>query len=131
MKKITNLLGSLIILSTFLFSVGVLSLTNSNTVNAEYNLNTGVGAGQGEGVPAELTGGDGIFKTVANVLLYIIGGISVIMLIYGGIRYTTSGGNSTSVTAAKNTIMYSVLGLIIAILAFALVNFVTDRFIDL
>ena len=49
------------------------------------------------------------------------------MLIYGGIRYTTSGGNANSVTAAKNTIMYAVIGLIIAIFAFAIVNFVVGE----
>jgi len=48
----------------------------------------------------------------------------VIMLIWGGIRYTTSAGNSANVTAAKNTIMYAIIGLIIAFLAFAIVNWV-------
>lgn len=67
---------------------------------------------------------DNVFKTVVNVLLYIIGGISVIMLIVGGIRYTISGGNSTHVTAAKNTIMYALIGLIIAFLAYAIINWV-------
>lgn len=67
---------------------------------------------------------DGVFKTVVNVLLYVIGAISVIMLIIGGIRYTISGGNSTHVTAAKNTIMYALIGLIIAFLAYAIINWV-------
>ena len=48
------------------------------------------------------------------------------MLIWGGIRYTTSGGNANSVTAAKNTILYAVIGLIVAILAYAIVNWVID-----
>ena len=58
-----------------------------------------------------------IFKTIVNVLLFIIGAVSVIMLIIGGIRYTVSGGDSSAVTAAKNTILYAVIGIIVAILA--------------
>jgi hypothetical protein len=48
------------------------------------------------------------------------------MLIYGGIRYTTSGGNANSVTAAKNTILYAIIGLVVAIFAYAIVNWVLD-----
>ena len=58
------------------------------------------------------------------VLLFIIGAISVIMLIIGGIRYTLSGGDSGNVTAAKNTILYAIIGLVVAFLAFAIVNWV-------
>lgn len=72
--------------------------------------------------------GDGIFKTITNVLLFIIGAIAVIMLVIGGIRYTTSNGQSDQVTAAKNTILYAVVGIIVAILAYAVVNFVIGSF---
>ena len=57
----------------------------------------------------------------------IIGAVSVVMLIIGGIRYTTSQGDSSAVTSAKNTILYAVIGLVVAILAYAIVNFVVDR----
>lgn len=93
--------------------------------DAKEGINAGVGCAEGNDVPGQLFGGDGsIFTTVVNVLLFLIGAISVIMLIYGGIRYTTSGGNSANVTAAKNTIMYAIIGLIVAFLAFAVVNWV-------
>jgi hypothetical protein len=48
------------------------------------------------------------------------------MLIYGGLRYVISGGDSKKVTDAKNTIMYAIIGLIIAILSYAIVNFVIN-----
>ena len=48
----------------------------------------------------------------------------MIMLIWGGILYTTSSGDSNKVTTAKNTIMYAVIGLVVAIFAYAIVNFV-------
>ena len=87
---------------------------------AQINLN----AAKPNGVPTSVGGSNGIFRTVVNVLLFIVGAVSVIMLIFGGIRYTTSGGNANSVTAAKNTIMYAVIGLVIAIFAYAIVNWV-------
>lgn len=70
-----------------------------------------------------------IVQTIVNVLLFIIGVVSVIMIVIGGIRYTTSNGDSNKVAAAKNTILYAVVGLVVAILAYAIVDFVIDAFI--
>lgn len=78
--------------------------------------------------PTSVEGEGGVFKTITNVLLFIIGAISVIMLIIGGIRYVVSGGDSSAVTAAKNTILYAIVGIIVALLAYALVNFVLTSF---
>jgi hypothetical protein len=91
-------------------------------------LGDGASSAQGKDQQAELFGDDGIFKTITNVLLFIIGAISVIMLIIGGIRYTVSNGDATAVTSAKNTILYAVVGIVVAILAYALVNFVITSF---
>ena len=74
--------------------------------------------------PENLFQNGGVFQTIVNVLLFLIGAISVIMLIYGGIRYTISGGDSKNVTAAKDTILYAIIGIVVAVLAFAIVNFV-------
>ena len=68
------------------------------------------------------------FRVITNVLLFIIGAVSVIMLIIGGIRYTVSGGDSAAVKGAKDTILYAIVGIIVAILAFAVVNFVIGNF---
>lgn len=84
----------------------------------------GIDSAKGADVPSTLFGANSIFTTVVNVLLFIIGALSVIMLIWGGIRYTTSAGNSAAVTSAKNTIMYAIIGLVVAFLAFAVVNWV-------
>ena|SRR5687768_849901 len=70
----------------------------------------------------------GMIKIVINILLFIIGIIAVIMIIVGGIRYTLSNGNASSVKEAKDTILYAVVGLIIAMMAYAIVNFVVGRF---
>ena len=73
-------------------------------------------------------GQGGIFRTITNVLLFLIGAVSVIMLIVGGIRYVVSGGDSTAVQNAKNTILYAIVGVVVAILAYAVVNFVIGSF---
>ncbi len=100
-------------------------LTPVVPVSAQNSTLDGINSARGEGVPGTLFGGDdSIFTTVVNILLFIIGAICVIMLIWGGIRYTTSAGNAASVTAAKNTIMYAIIGLVIAFLAYAIVNWV-------
>jgi hypothetical protein len=46
------------------------------------------------------------------------------MLIVGGLRYITSNGDAQGATSAKNTILYAIIGLIVAILAYAIINFV-------
>lgn len=94
----------------------------------ELNLKAGADSSKGDDQQENLFGPEGIFKTITNVLLYIIGAISVIMLIIGGIRYTVSNGDSAAVTSAKNTILYAVIGIVVAILAYALVNFVITSF---
>ena len=63
-------------------------------------------------------------KNIVSLLIYITGFISVLMIIIGGIRYTTSNGDQGQLTSAKNTILYSVVGLVVAIMAYAIVNFV-------
>jgi hypothetical protein len=78
----------------------------------------------GDGQKSDLFGTGGVFTDIVNVILFIIGAVSVIMIIFGGFRYVTSGGDSGGVTSAKNTILYAVVGLIVAVLAYAIVNFV-------
>ena len=67
-----------------------------------------------------------IAKDVVNIMFFIVGIMAVIMIIWGGIRYVLSAGNSAALTSAKNTIMYAVIGLIVAILAYTIVNFVIN-----
>ncbi len=98
------------------------------TTDGTGGLAGGAGCAKGSGQQSDLFGSNGVFKTITNVLLFVIGAISVIMLIIGGIRYVVSGGDSGAVTSAKNTILYAVIGIVVAILAYALVNFVISSF---
>ncbi|HSE29096.1 MAG TPA: hypothetical protein VLA77_00745 [Candidatus Saccharimonadales bacterium] len=75
----------------------------------------------------QLFGSTGIFVIVTNILIFIIGSIAVIMLIIGGIRYTVSQGDQNAITSAKNTILYAIIGIVVAVLAFGAVQFVTNE----
>ncbi len=70
----------------------------------------------------------GLIANIISVLLYFIGAAAVIMIVIGGIKYVTSQGDANNMQSAKNTILYSVLGLIAAIAAQALVAFVVEWF---
>ncbi|MBQ3464627.1 hypothetical protein IJH15_00155 [Candidatus Saccharibacteria bacterium] len=102
---------------------GCVMLSGLSSVSA-LTLQEGAEAARCDGCPRDLFGNTGVFKQVTNTILYIVGIIAVIMLIIGGIKYVVSGGDSKKVTDAKNTVLYAIIGLVIAFLAFAIVNFV-------
>lgn len=103
-------------------------VANDCSEDGSGGLSSGANCSKGTDQADQLFGDGGIFQTITNVLLFIIGAISVIMLIIGGIRYVVSGGDQAAVTSAKNTILYAVIGIVVAILAYALVNFVITSF---
>ncbi|HUD11346.1 MAG TPA: hypothetical protein VMS08_02970 [Candidatus Saccharimonadia bacterium] len=68
-----------------------------------------------------------IFAGIADTLIFVIGAVSVIMIIIGGLRYVTSNGDSKSIEGAKNTILYAIVGIVVAIASYAIVDFVTKN----
>ena len=70
-----------------------------------------------------------LIVSVVNLLLYIVGIVAVIMIIVGGMKYLTSSGDSGKVTSAKNTVVYAVVGLVVAIFSWVVVNFVVKQFV--
>lgn len=66
-------------------------------------------------------------ESVINILSYVVGIIAVIMLIIGGIKFVTSQGDSSSTNSARNTVIYAVVGIIVVVLAQAIVRFVITR----
>lgn len=129
-KSILKLIRGLVL--TFALVAGISAvispITTSNVSAVTYSLKEGADSAKGTDQQTDLFGDKGVFTTITNVLLFIIGAVSVIMLIYGGIRYVISAGDSNAVTAAKNTILYAIVGVVISILAYALVNFVITSF---
>jgi ABC-type bacteriocin/lantibiotic exporter with double-glycine peptidase domain len=69
-----------------------------------------------------------VVGVIVNSLLFIVAAVSVVVIIIAGIMYTTSGGDSALVAKAKNTLLYAVVGLVVAIMAYAIVNFVITHF---
>ncbi len=65
---------------------------------------------------------------VTSTLLVVLGMIAVIMIVIGGIRYATANGDQSAIKSAKDTILYSVIGIVVAIFAFAIVNFTIAAF---
>ncbi len=76
--------------------------------------------------PLNLFGAAGIFTQISSSAMYIIGALAVLMLIFGGFKYVISGGDSAKVTAAKNTILYAIVGVVVATLAYSAIDFVTS-----
>ncbi len=70
---------------------------------------------------------DGGLRTIIGVVFAIVGGTSVVFIIIGAIKYILSGGDSSGVKSAKETIIYAVAGLVVALLAFGIVNFITTQ----
>jgi multisubunit Na+/H+ antiporter MnhB subunit len=136
MTKFKKLLSAALFVPAIALGVSLLMQPDAALAVFDKGLSDGAQSAQGkdqQGDAASLFGDGGqggIFRTITNVMLFIIGAISVIMLIIGGIRYVVSGGDSTKVQEAKNTILYSIVGVVVAILAYAVVQFVIDSFTD-
>ena len=62
-----------------------------------------------------------------NILLYVVGILAVVMIIVSGLKMTMSAGDAGAVQKAKNTLVYAIIGLVIAVLAYAIVNFVLKK----
>lgn len=72
------------------------------------------------------TGGQGSFRqlalTIVNFFLTFLGLIAVVMIIYGGFLYVSAAGNQEKIESAKKIIMYAVIGIVVILLSFAIVN---------
>ena len=120
------------IITGFMATIGIVGLMTTLPVAAADDCSTPVQCAQ-QGT--DQIGGnqnqpklEDSIKTIVNLLLFVLGAIAVIMIIIGGIRYTTSNGDASNTKGAKDTILYAVVGLVVAIMAYAIVNFVLGAF---
>ena len=114
-----------IIAGVLTLGLGVMVAAAPVSAIGEGGAPAGVNAVCGDNMPANLANGDtSIIRRGINLMLYGVGVFSVVMLIWGGVRYVVSSGKKDSVTAAKNTIIYAIIGLLISIFAYAIINFV-------
>jgi hypothetical protein len=75
--------------------------------------------------PADQTSID----NVLSIVFQITGSIALLMVVIGGFRYIVAHGDPSAVTQAKNTILYAIIGLLISIFAYTIVNFVIRRLV--
>ena len=68
-----------------------------------------------------------IIDFVLNLFSIIVGIAAVVMIVVGGLKYTISGGDSTRVSGAKDTILFAIVGLVVVALAQIIVHFVLSN----
>lgn len=124
MNKLKIALASLLVVPTLALGTGAV-MSQVVLGQAKDSIEKGIGAAGGDGQSDPVNVG-GVVGGIVQWLLFAVGAISVIMLIWGGIRYATSAGDSNKVTSAKNTIMYALIGLAVALLAYAIVGLVIN-----
>ncbi len=122
-----NIIKNLILSLAIILSPMVITAGSSYAL--EGGLRNGINAARADDQPSDLFGDTGIFKKITNIMLFMVGILSVIMLIVGGMHYVISGGKKESVTTAKNTILYAIVGLIVSLMAFAIINFILNVFV--
>jgi hypothetical protein len=85
-------------------------------------------ATQGDGTPgAGIFGPDSVVTRVTEAIIFVSGAIAVLMIVTGGLRYVLSQGDPGATQNAKNTILYAVVGLVIAIAAELILRLVLTR----
>ena len=97
-----------------------------NDCTDELTIENGAECAQADSAKENLFAPNGIFSTIANTLIFLVGAVAVIFLIIGGLRYVVSNGDPKNVTAAKDTILYAIVGIVVAIISFAAVQFVIN-----
>ncbi len=122
MKKMGLILGvTTMLLAGMLFPVGEVAASDSlcdSSVSNELKEQAGCNLSKNDTAPS-------VIQALINVAVGVIGIGAVAAIIYGGFIYTTSTGDAGKVAKGKNIIIYGIVGLVVAILAFAIVNFVS------
>jgi len=77
-----------------------------------------------------LSGNQGIIIKVTRILAIVAGMAAVIIMIVGGIKYITAGGDSNAITAARNTILNALIGLIIIVLAQSIIVYIVKKIVS-
>jgi hypothetical protein len=78
---------------------------------------------------AKLFGPNSVWTRIVNTIIFLVGAVAVIMIVVGGLRYVLSAGDSSAINGAKNTLLYAVVGLVVTVMSYAIVNFVLSRIV--
>lgn len=124
-KKIKYLIASL---SLVLISTLGMGQAFANT--SQDSVCQGIGlASTSDGCTEDTSGPtvNSTIRAVITILSFIVGAVSIIMVMVGGFKYVTSGGDSNKVASAKSTILYAIVGIVITVMAQVIVRFVLNK----
>lgn len=127
LNPISNNLLRVSVLASTLLPASALAVTGENCDPTQGQITAGAECAKANSQAQSLFNQGGAFTLISNILIFLVGAVAVIMLIWGGLQYVISAGDQKRVESAKNTILYSIIGIVIAILAFAIVSFVTTQ----
>jgi hypothetical protein len=118
--KITRTITALIVAAF----IGLVPVTTSLALDTKTGACTG-----NDSAPCQASGDSiaALLGSVISLLLFIAGAIAVLVIVVGGIRYITSDGDPSAASKAKNTIIYALVGLVVAVMSYSIVNFVIGR----
>jgi len=117
---------SLVITLLYVNSVGAIGLNKNVCLPGRAVLNSA--ACEDSGSPGNpLFGADGIITNGVQILSILVGIAAVVVLIISGIRMITSGGDANSVAASRQAIFYAIIGLVVAVLSQAIINYVVGQ----
>ena len=123
MKKTLLFIG--LTLGMLVSPLAIVGGSNYAFANAKSEIQSGISDAGGKDNNKNLTT---VITDIVKTMLFIVGLLSVVIIIYSGILYIISAGNSSTVQKAKTTLTYAVVGLIVAILSYAIVSFVVNIF---
>lgn len=69
-----------------------------------------------------------IAKNLINLIIYIAGFVAVGYIIYGGYVYLMAGGDSANTEKAKKTLLYAIIGLVVVMISYAIIDYITKKF---
>ena len=114
-------------IASLLLGAGFLAQPARAQVDVFQNCNANANTEICKATDDKLFGPNSIWTNILNTLIYVTGAISALMIVVGGLRYTLSNGDQSGINGAKNTILYAVVGLILSVMGYAIVNFVLSR----
>ena len=132
-QKIKNMLVSLVAVATAIvpvFAFAQAALAASPDISGSLCQGAGLNVQTATGTCDNTTGTNNVQTLLTNIINWfsiIVGVIAVIMIIVGGLKYITSGGESGKVSSAKTTIIYALIGLVVVALAQLIVHFVLGQ----
>lgn len=118
LRRVLSALPAILLASTVVSGINQAIVSAVSLDACQYNRQSAACSG------GDASAVDNLAVKIVNAMLYLVGAGAVITIIYAGIQYATSGGNSQKIEKAKKVLIYAVVGLVVAIFAYALVNYV-------